>query len=216
MKNHSSFICNLCGVAKYQRHQLDSHVEREHQDKVKCPHCKLFCNTQSVLKQHINRSHSIKVYEKCTQCDYQSHVRREMLSHFKRRHTDDIKETCNHCGEVFKGLKRHLRRTGCGGEMKRCQFPCSHCDKIFYANGELQRHIKRMHQGIKDRKCTHCSYSTYNGYNLRVHITTIHIAEKVAKENCPHCDEVITNLNHHINIWHNENFLEKSSSPCSL
>ena len=212
MKNHPTFICNLCGVAKYQRSLLDQHVEREHQDKVKCPHCELFCNTRSVLKQHINRLHSIKLYEKCIKCDYQSHVQKEMVSHFKRRHTDDLKEVCNHCGEIFKGLKRHLRRTGCGGEVTLQQFPCSQCDKIFYVNPELQRHIKTVHQGLKDRKCTQCSYSTSNGYNLRVHITTIHVGEKVTKQDCPHCDKLTTNLDHHINIWHNEHFLGKSTS----
>jgi rubrerythrin len=62
-KNHPSFICSICGVAKLLRNQLTIHIEGEHQDNIQCPHCKLMFKTRSILNNHINRSHSKRVYE---------------------------------------------------------------------------------------------------------------------------------------------------------
>ena len=133
-----------------------------------------------------------------------------MKIHFKKRHTNDTKETCSYCGVIFKCLKKHLERTGCGGEVKLQQFPCSRCNKIFTRIEELKMHDKRIHQKIKDRICPKCPYATYSPYNLKLHTTKMHVGEKLEKENCPHCDKVTTNLNYHLDIMHNEHFLAKT------
>ena len=210
-KNHPAFICPICGAAKFLKNQLDNHIEGEHQDGIICPHCKLLSKTQALLNAHINRLHSTRVYEKCIKCNYKTHIPYEMQGHFRRKHTDDTKETCHYCGEIFKGLKSHLKRTGCGGEVKTPKFPCSKCNMMF-EKSELQRHDKRVHQRLKDRNCEHCPYATYSGYNMRIHITKMHVGQKLETEDCPHCDKVTTNLNYHIEMMHNEHFLANNTS----
>ena len=88
------------------------------------------------------------------------------------------KGTCQFCGDVFKVLKQHIKNTKCGGEVSIKSFTCTHCYKTFKIKAALNVHIKRIHKQIKDRKCPHCSYATYNGYNLRL-VDALHFAEDV-------------------------------------
>ena len=211
-KSHPTFICTICGIAKSEKCLLDHHIEVKHEANVACERCGIVCTSRRSLWYHIDRSHSEKVKQKCTKCDYQTHMPREMRGHFRRRHTDDFKETCHHCGEIFKVLKRHLKRTGCGGEGEGEMFPCAQCYKKFNFRKGLDSHVKRTHTGIKDRKCMQCSYATYSGYNLRLHMDKIHLGKKVVKQSCQYCDKVTTNLDYHIDIMHNEHFVAKSQS----
>ena len=216
-KNHPKvFICHVCDISKDDKRKLDYHIEAEHQEDIACPQCGILCRTQMLLTAHIKRDHLEKVFlekvsEKCAKCDYRTHLPIEMKGHFKRRHTDATKETCQHCGEVFKGLRKHLMRTGCGGEMVIKKEPCSSCDKVFNFKQALKMHVKKAHEKVKDKHCQYCSYETYSSFNLKLHVTKMHLGSKLEKKACPHCTKVTTNLNYHINIMHNEHFVVKDS-----
>ena len=121
------------------------------------------------------------------------------LQHFKM--------TCQHCGEVIKGLRKHLERTGCGGEMVIKKVACPSCDKVFNFKQALNMHKKKVHENVKDKHCQYCSYATYSSYNLKLHVTKMHLGSKIEKKSCPHCTKVTTNLNYHINIMNNEHFV---------
>ena len=211
-KVHSTiYVCTICGIPKSHQHLLNHHIEAEHTENVGCPQCETMCKTQSLLNSHIVRSHSEKQFEKCTKCDYESHLPVEMKGHFKRRHTDMNKGTCQYCGDVFKVLKQHIKNTKCGGEVSIKSFTCTHCYKTFKIKAALNVHIKRIHKQIKDRKCPHCSYATYNGYNLRLHVTKMHLGLKMEKTVCPHCAKATTNLSYHIDVMHNEHFVAENT-----
>ena len=205
-KIHSIHICNICGISKFKKIQLDYHMEAEHQENVTCPECMIICKTQSLLRSHILRIHSKKLFQKCTKCDYKTHIPSEMKGHFKRRHTDITKGTCQYCGVVFKALRSHLRNTGCGGEVTVKEWKCTHCKMDFKVKSELDRHVNRIHKKIKDKKCQDCSYATYSVYNLRLHITKMHLGKQIEKQKCPYCDKDTTNLNYHIDTMHNEHY----------
>jgi hypothetical protein len=129
-----------------------------------------------------------------------------MNSHFTRRHTKDSRDTCQYCGEVFKELKKHLKRTGCGGEnVKPDKVKCPSCPKELSNKPALDQHEKKIHKGVRDRICSQCSYATYSTFNLKLHFSKVHIGQKdLEKESCPHCDKVTTNLKYHIEIKHSE------------
>ena len=209
--NHPAFVCTICGVAKFHKSKLDFHMESKHQEGRKCPHCEIICITEKKLKGHIDRLHSTKELIKCIKCDYKTHTQSEVNAHFKKRHTEECKKACHSCGQVFKALKDHLKRTKCGGNEK-LKMPCAQCNKIFTHEEGLRKHVKEIHVGLKDKKCPQCSYATYSGYNLRLHITKTHLGKAMVKEACPHCDIFTTNLNYHINIMHNEQFVANSTN----
>ena len=211
-KNHQKLlVCLVCGVQKTKQYYLDQHIEAEHQDNIECHQCGILCRTQTLLSSHIDRAHSEKVFDKCVKCDYTTHIPREMKAHFYRRHTNGTKETCQYCGEVFKGLRKHLARTGCGGEVNTKKVTCSSCNKVFSLKQALDNHMKNIHMNVKDKHCPHCSYATYSGYNLKLHVTKMHLGKEVEKKTCPYCPKVTTNIDYHINIMHNEHFVAKNS-----
>ena len=201
--NHLSHICTICGEKKFDKYNMDKHMEAKHSEGVTCPHCGLHLSAQLHLNQHIKRFHEDNEIKKCTKCDYKNSVQNEINQHYKRRHTDEQKETCEFCGEVFKGLKKHLTRTGCGGQKIAKNTPCSQCSKTFSSILEVRTHIKRIHGNVKNRLCPHCSYKSYSGFNLKLHVSKMHFGTGLIKEPCPHCNKETFNLKYHIETYHN-------------
>ena len=208
-KGHHSIFnvqCSYCGISKSNKEKLQHHIDVEHLEDVLCPECALQFKSQVSLKAHIRREHKPNDLIKCIHCSYKCPTRIEMKSHFRRRHTNDTKATCQYCGEVFKELKKHLKRTGCGGEnIKPDKIKCETCQKEFTTKQAHDKHLKTIHRGVKDRICSRCSYATYSNFNLKLHFSKVHIGQKdLEKESCPYCFKVSTNLKHHIEIKHSE------------
>ena len=203
-ENHPSYKCSICGENKFTKSSLDNHIESQHQDDVPCPHCGMTFVTKASLNLHIGRIHNDNEPEKCTMCDYKTNVPTEMRQHFKRRHTEEAVQTCEFCGEIFKNLKKHLSRTNCGGPSERKKVPCLHCAKEFSSGDKMKEHVKRIHEGVRDKLCNQCSYATYSNFNLKLHITKMHLGTGLVKEGCPYCDKETTNLDHHIKTYHSE------------
>ena len=203
-ESHPIHTCDICGIKKNTSLQLSTHIESKHKEDIPCPHCGVMFSTKDSLGVHLYRFHSDREVQKCTECDYSTKVEAEMRKHFKSRHTDECLETCEFCGEVFKKLKGHLLRTGCGqtNVQPKPKIPCPQCDKTFSSKQDMNVHIKRIHLGVKDKMCSHCSYATYSNHNLKLHITKVHLGTGMVKEPCPHCDKETTNLEYHIKTYH--------------
>ena len=203
-ESHPFHTCDICGIKKNSSIQLKVHIESKHKENIPCPHCGIMFSTKDSLGVHLYRFHSDREVQKCTECDYSTKVEAEMRKHFKSRHTDECLETCEFCGEVFKRLKGHLLRTGCGqtNAQPKPKIPCPQCDKTFSSKQDMNVHIKRIHLGVKDKMCSQCSYATYSNHNLKLHITKVHLGTGMVKEPCPHCDKETTNLEYHIKTYH--------------
>ena len=203
MENHPSYTCPVCGISKFNKTSLSNHMESKHETNIPCPQCGVMYTTKANLNVHIGRVHSDKELQKCPKCDFKTRMAYEVKGHFIRMHTENTKETCQFCGEVFKHLKNHHRRTGCDGKVVvRKKLSCNQCDKEFAWNSILAKHVKEIHSGIKDKTCPHCSYATYSGSNLRLHVSKMHFGTKVVKLLCPHCEKPTSNLKYHTDIDH--------------
>ena len=158
-------------------------ISRLKERDIPCPHCGVPYATQNSLTIHIGRVHKEKEPQKCSHCDYKTPFLSDMKSHWKRKHTDECLETCEFCGEVFKKLKCHLLRTGCGqtNAQPKPKVPCPQCDKTFRDKHDMNVHIKRIHLGVKDKMCSQCSYATYSNHNLKLHISKAHLGTGMAK-----------------------------------
>lgn len=200
---HPSYVCQVCQNESRDQTSLDIHVESKHQENIPCPKCGQMYASKQSLNGHNARVHSDKEPKKCTNCDYKTHFASELKVHFKRTHTEDTKKTCQYCGDIFKDLKSHLHRTGCGGQIiERKKVPCDRCSKEFNTKINADKHKKDIHGGVKDKKCRQCSYATYNSFNLKLHISKMHLGSGLGKEVCLYCDKTTTNLKYHKKMYH--------------
>ena len=145
----------------------------------KCDSCdKSF--SKADLKEHINTVH-INEVKKGTQCDKCgiSYSRAKSLKEHNRIVHEGIKNhKCTECGKLFgysSSLKKHMAYCHGFKESTKC---CDQCGKCFYKNGELQIHIKLVHEGRKDHKCDSCGKFFISKQAVRKHIHTIHEGHK--------------------------------------
>jgi hypothetical protein len=87
----------------------------------------------------------------------------------------------------------------------RARFKCDKCEYSCSANNKLQRHIKAVHEQIKDIKCPNCDFSCSSIDTLKRHIKVVH--DKIKDNKCPNCEYSCSNntqLQIHIKAVHNK------------
>ena len=153
---------------------------------------------------HVKNIHENTV-EKCKECDFQTKRMYAMKRHVQKVHTNINLQTCEFCGVLRKNLTKHLMRTMCGeGKtvVERRSEACEICGKYFTLKESLKKHIRGVHNKVKNRKCDQCDYATYSGFNLKLHKSKMHRGEEIVKLNCPSCNVDVSNLPYHIKIYH--------------
>ena len=78
----------------------------------------------------------------------------------------------------------------------RKDYKCSQCDKFFSQQGNLKAHIKTIHEGVKDFRCDICGDAFGYSYELKKHTKTFHEDEIIKTEN--------SNCEMYANIENNE------------
>jgi len=137
-------------------------IDIDNKGKVACDICGILVLEVS-LKQHIDGVHSTEVL-KCDLCDYSANSKVKIMDH-RKRHFREISK-CPECGKMVKSLKRHFRRM-CGRKEEVEKHQCDRCEKSFTFKAGLTRHIKTIHEKIKDYQCSLCNYQTYTNFNLK-------------------------------------------------
>ena len=117
-EKHSRHICTTCGESKANSSQLAYHMEASHGEGVSCQFCGQQYRSKLACSIHVKSAHDQDNMEECSKCGIKS-TKWRIARHFLRVHTEKLKETCAFCGDVFKGIKRHMERTGCGSQSKR-------------------------------------------------------------------------------------------------
>ena len=109
-------------------------------------------------------------------------------------------EECDFTTDHTGHLKEHKMRKHNQGNKN---FKCSDCDRAFFENYELQRHIRRSHTRLK---CTLCENAFPNRTELRAHCKESHPKAKRPKVfECKKCNLVCTSerdLEEHNNSKH--------------
>jgi len=193
--------CEVCsGMFKSRRrllnHQRDSHIEKN----IQCTSCVYKSFNQKKVDSHYLKVHTDLKKEECKICGV---LVKDLKEHFSRRHTDKYRKICNVCGDVFKNMRNHLKRTACGlGKKMEATIKCELCSKAFTLKHGLQRHIKMIHDQIKDCVCELCDYKTSSKHNLELHQDSMHKGIRRTKQTCPHCDKMPYKLDWHIKTYH--------------
>ena len=139
-----------------------------------CEACGKYVN--KFLVDHMRQSHTVPE-KACDQCDFRTTMTGNLKRHIKVNHEDFEKcEPCPHCGRTIKYLEYHLKRTNCGRKPEDMipTSACAQCGKVLVSKDKMARHVKQMHNQIRDKQCHVCDYNTYSGGNLRLHIKKQH------------------------------------------
>ncbi|XP_052782695.1 zinc finger protein 320-like isoform X2 [Mya arenaria] len=201
-RRNKEVICKLCSKMFCDKNGLFVHVKRLHSKHndyeeyindleqlvfVKCFKCNYLCTDNIKLMFHELKEHSDAEFS-CKLCDENFESGREMQQHLKAFHMRDDERnfTCELCSARFKSkgsLKQHLDSVH---KMSRA-FKCKTCEKSFFTNSQLNRHLK-IHE--VDRKktyqCDTCKKEFLHRYNLNRHIETVH-ASQSEKWHCSYC-----------------------------
>jgi len=166
-----------------------------------CPHCgKIYPNYK--LQEHINNVHNVlRLTFMCDKCNYQGTSKAQFKEHMKRHREGKV--PCQICGKLTLkvDLRRHMYRIHNAERQK--MVPCTVCGKEFKKQ-QLLKHMRNVH-APRTAACDLCDYKARDTYNLKLHISKMHLGVKdLPKEKCQYCDEETTNLKYHIQLYHRD------------
>ena len=76
-------------------------------------------------------------------------------------------------------------------------FECKDCNKKYTFKSDLSKHRKKIHNGIKDKKCDECEFSTFGQSDLRRHKQSNHGTVKFQCSVCQFEGKTEYSLNAH-------------------
>jgi uncharacterized C2H2 Zn-finger protein len=105
---------------------------------------------------------------------------------------DDRKHVCTRCGVRFKNRGDLQRHVKVVHEKKK-SFSCNECGKQFGHSGHLNRH-KASHRGERRFRCDKCGCSFFQASHLASHIEHIHSASRGRQHECSLCRLRVTSV----------------------
>lgn len=110
----------------------------------------------------------------CQLCP-RKYVTKHKLKEHMMRHEGIKNHVCPVCGlkkTTLNELKVHLNY-----HTREKLYPCKICPSVFTSVGNMSRHYKIVHCGIKAYACTHCDRSFGKSETLKHHVMT-HTGER--------------------------------------
>ncbi|XP_021707646.1 gastrula zinc finger protein XlCGF57.1 [Aedes aegypti] len=181
-EDKQKILCDFpdCGRSFATLAGMVSHKNVKHLGKVVpkqehvCEYCGKVFGSFSMLKLHRDKHHEGIRKHTCSVCG-KSHDSRHKLKFHMLRHEGIKQYTCHICGAkktTPTELKIHVNR-----HTREKKYPCGQCDAVFLSTGNKSRHVRLVHQGIKNFKCTYCDRAFGKAETLKHHVM-IHTGEK--------------------------------------
>ena len=149
-----------------------------------CPTCGKSFQKMSKLKRHMithmdvqTPKHLIdKIHDdlfKCSQCSKEFQASNAAYEHIRLYHMNLYEKADPSKKYTPRRLKlpANLLPKVSKGQAHLCQT----CGQSFSGRTKLERHIKTIHQGIKEFTCDYCRKELTSSYGLKAHIETIHL-----------------------------------------
>jgi len=194
--------CSNCNKKFSSFRKLKIHINNVHGEKSPCPHCGIFVKNVNI---HIYNKHADRELKACPVCDYTTTSTSIVNRHYRRKHTEMNVTNCGFCGALTKDLNHHLQMAQCNKKKdEKITYQCDDCEKKFTMEASLAKHRRGIHLKIKDKICPHCSYCTYSGSNLKLHVNRVHLGNRPRKETCEYCNRNSFNIQYHLKLYHAE------------
>ena len=97
---------------------------------------------------------------------------------------------CGHCDEILNStveLKKHLSKFH---KSEQSVNECRYCQKTFKHPSILKYHMMKIHETIKNFKCSSCDKAFATNHDLKTHHRTIHLGIKPKEHRCKLCQKV--------------------------
>ena len=173
-----NYKCQLCGKSFMAKERVTEHQIKVHNKKFQCQACGHSVSHRKDLELHIKRQHEGIETEKinCEICG-KTLTKSSIKSHLARVHGEGgqkCKCKVENCGKEFnhpQQLREHMAKVHSNGKNI---VQCKICGKLLSHATSLKKHIKIVHEGIKDYKCEVCGKASSLLCNLKTHIKTVH------------------------------------------
>ncbi|CRK93151.1 CLUMA_CG006464, isoform A [Clunio marinus] len=168
------FYCEFCSKDFGKRHLLNRHIKLKHMQKERlhpCPTCNKSFFTISTLKKHIE-SHRDKDMP-CEFCGKLFSCMNNLRTHLYYHSEPKFVCTFEACGKKF--FMRKLLRAHVNVHQGKKDFTCSFCEKSYFFQSHLKRHIISAHMKLKiDCEVLSCSSSFARKETYRNHVLQHH------------------------------------------
>ncbi|KAG5669393.1 hypothetical protein PVAND_017280 [Polypedilum vanderplanki] len=170
-QNYLNFICDLCNFSCAHKHKLETHMAKNHKKVFTCEICdqKFFKKFQ--LNAHMKAKHTEKIRNHfCPICNKAFFSAENLKKHVESHNDKDM--PCEFCGKLFSCINNLRTHLYYHSEPK---FVCEidNCGKKFFMKKRLRAHIK-THKNQKDFVCGFCDKSYFSQNDLNRHISSIH------------------------------------------
>ena len=190
--------------------EIDGYLDNPHRDldadttlgELKPLTCKLCSKTFpyiSKLTEHMRFHNKEKLFN-CSICEKSFFTQSNVNKHIKEIHQKIkpvAKHACSLCSKTFTYNSRlvdHMRT-----HLKEKSVSCYLCEKKFYSQSNVNKHINEVHRKLKLFACTLCDKSFATRPHLETHVDGVH--KKLNLYACTLCDKsfsVKSNLNAHM------------------
>lgn len=195
--------CPKCRYKTQVDHYLKRHLVRRHKDRYLCPHCSKPYHKKCLLKVHLYNQH--KIEDPTLQLHRCPHdgcdyacPGKSALQTHMQKHTIAKPFTCHICGKDFK------RAITLDKHINKVHlgirpYICDKCGASFCDESELKRHLLK-HEKNKTHSCPSCPFSTFHKLVLQSHMFCRHqiVDEKMRLMRCDQCS-FVTNKKYRYN-----------------
>ena len=190
--------CPICNKQFKLKTRLDLHLRKTHINlKYFCNQCDFGCKTKKEGQSHAMETHNVNTFDakevkSCDECNKELKTYKTLTKHITQAHRGSGTKTfsCIECGfkaASQKDLKKHNievhEKILEPGEKRSCPL-CEY--QTEWGKSHLDRHIRAIHDRIKDFQCPFCEVSCSQKGNLRLHIDQVH--KNIRKFSCNQCD----------------------------
>lgn len=177
-----------CGQLFKTKDKLKAHMSEAHPSVTfSCPDCRFKTQVEQILLRHLIRRHRER--HMCQLCGKAYHKPFLLRVHLFNRHKlsdPQLKlyrcqhEGCDYACPSKNGLNLHILKHTSGNP-----FVCSQCSKTFKRAVGLEKHVSKIHLGIRPYICDKCGVSYGDESELKNHMSR-HAENK--PYSCTHCD----------------------------
>ena len=204
--------CTFCDQIFIKTAHLRKHLIQSHNQTVpknKCLICFREFDTERSVKGHMDDFH-IGLKIKCNGwfCDKIFSTDSEYQTHYSERHQRSD-HTCHICGEEFKmqgkegkvSVRAAFNRHIDSHSMTKPTFKCQRCDKTFFFEVDLNKHLNHTTHGGRIFPCSICDYISGSNRVLKRHVVENHSTERPFE--CDKCGKRFSNkiyLGKHLSV----------------